>query len=77
MKLYNIKNVDEFLGVVERCKGKVEIKTSDGSTYNAKSKLSQFNALVKLFSNGAVKEIDLKIEDPIDTHRFLNYLVAG
>ena len=40
MKLYNIDNVEEFMGVVDKCSGPVELVSPEGDRLNLKSELS-------------------------------------
>ena len=40
MKLKNIKEVEEFRKVVNKCKQEVYIKSQDGDVYNLKSPLN-------------------------------------
>ena len=76
MKLYNVKNVERLFSEIEKCKGNVELITSDG-IYNLKSKLSQIAASAKLFSGSNVKELELKLSDENDCMRMLQYCLSG
>ncbi|MDK2933723.1 MAG: hypothetical protein PWP27_1533 [Clostridiales bacterium] len=77
MKIKNITNVTKFFEVLEECKGKVELVTSEGDRLNLKSKLCQYVMLNKLFSEAKIDEIELIIHEPEDTHRLLEYLIRG
>lgn len=56
MKLSKIEQVNEFLAIVDSCKGDVTLRSVDGDIFNLKSKLSQYNchccfALVSMVMN--------------------------
>ena len=36
MKLYNIENVEEFMSIVDKCKGTVELVSKEGDRLNLK-----------------------------------------
>lgn len=76
MKMYNIENVDSFFKAVGSCKGKVELVTDSG-LYNLKSALSQIIASAKVFSNGPVRELELKFSDGDDCLKMMKYCMSG
>ena len=45
MKLSKIEQVNEFLAIVDSCKGEVTLRSVDGDIFNLKSKLSQLKWL--------------------------------
>ena len=47
MKITNISDINEFFKVVDKCKGRVELTSSEGDRINLKSKLTQFVAVEK------------------------------
>ena len=49
MKIKNIENPEEFLKVIDSCKGRVELITDDGDRLNLKSKLCQLDSLSTIF----------------------------
>ena len=53
MKIYNIKNVDKFMKVIDSCKGTVMLVSAEGDQLNLKSKLAQYVALSNYFSSEA------------------------
>lgn len=75
MKVENIKDVDKFFKVIDECKGKVELVTGEGDRLNLKSKLSQYVSLANIFSDGAIKELELVAYEPEDINRLLNYMI--
>ena len=40
LKIENIKDIEKFFEIIEKCEGKVEIVSKEGDQLNAKSKLS-------------------------------------
>ena len=77
MKLNNVKNVEGFFKVVDECKGKVELVTSEGDRLNLKSKLSQYVSLSKLFADAGIPELELVVYEPEDTKRFIEFMMDG
>ncbi|NDL68168.1 polya polymerase [Anaerotalea alkaliphila] len=77
MKIKNIKNIERFFEVVDQCKGRVELKTSEGDIINLKSKLSQYFSLAMIFSDGNIPEIDITASEPEDMEKLLQYLIRG
>ena len=75
MKVENIKDIDNFFKVIDECKGKVELVTGEGDRLNLKSKLSQYVSLANIFSDGAIKELELVAYEPEDINRLLNYMI--
>ncbi|MBE5849908.1 MAG: polya polymerase [Lachnospiraceae bacterium] len=75
MKVENIKDIDKFFKVIDECKGKVELVTGEGDRLNLKSKLSQYVSLANIFSDGAIKELELVAYEPEDINRLLNYMI--
>ena len=77
MKVQNIKNIDKFFQVVDKCKGKVELVTGEGDRLNLKSKLTQYVSLAKIFSNGEMKnEIELICYNPEDINNLFEYMIG-
>lgn len=78
MKLFNIKNVDKFFEVVDSCTDKVELVSKDGDRINLKSKLAQYVAVAKIFSNEEiVKELDLIAYNQEDVLRLIRFMYDG
>ena len=75
MKVENIKDIDKFFKLIDECKGKVELVTGEGDRLNLKSKLSQYVSLANIFSDGAIKELELVAYEPEDINRLLNYMI--
>ncbi len=77
MKVKNITDTKKFFEVIEKCKGKVELVTSEGDILNLKSKLSQYVALTSMFSEAKIDEIEIIAHEPDDVHKLLEYLIRG
>jgi len=77
MKIKNIENVDKFLEVVLQCKGKIELVTQEGDILNLKSKLCQYIALSKMFTETKIDDIDIVIYNQEDMSLLFEYLIRG
>lgn len=77
MKIQNVKDIDKFFNVVDSCEGRVELVTNEGDRLNLKSKLSQYVALAKAFSDGEIPEMELVVYERSDIDKFLNYMING
>lgn len=77
MKIKNITDVNKFFEVIDKCKGTVELVTSEGDRLNLKSKLSQYIALANVFSEAKIDDIELVTHEPEDIHLLLEYLIRG
>lgn len=77
MKIKNITDVNKFFNVLEKCKGKIELVTSEGDRLNLKSKLCQYIMLTKVFSEAKIGDIEIIASEPEDISLLLDYLVRG
>ena len=75
MKLYNLKDINGFFDIVNTCKGKVFIVSSEGDRLNLKSTLTQYIAFSNLFSNPDIAELELEVENSDDIKRFLDFMI--
>lgn len=72
MKLCNINDVADFKKVVDQCKGRVLLKSSEGDVFNVKSTLSQYIAigeLLKAEGNG----LELFCDERDDENLFIDF----
>lgn len=78
MKMYHISDIDAFMKVIDKCKGKIELVSDKGSRLNLKSKLSQYVTLEKIFESEHtdIPEMELIVHDPSDVARLIEYMVA-
>ena len=77
MKIIGITNDERFMEVVDQCQGKIELVTSEGDRLNLKSKLCQYLALSKIFSEAKIDEIEIVASEPDDVKILFEYLVRG
>ncbi len=77
MKIKNIQNPTKFFEVLDKCKGTVELVTSEGDRLNMKSKLCQYIALSQMFTEASIAEVDIIVSEPDDMALMLEYLVRG
>lgn len=77
MKFYNIKDLDSFFKVLDKCEGKVELVGED-IRINLKSKLAQYFSLAQIFSSGTpIEELEIIAENPSDNARLLSFMING
>ncbi len=77
MKITNITDINEFFKVIDKCKGRVELTSSEGDRINLKSKLTQFIAMAQLLDTAYIKELELETADPDDAALLLEYMMNG
>ena len=75
MKVQNITDIDKFFEVVDSCKGKVELVTSEGDRLNLKSKLSQYVSMANIFSGGEIPELEVVAYEPEDIDKLVKYMM--
>lgn len=73
MKLTKIEQVNEFLSIVDSCKGDVTLRSLDGDIFNLKSKLSQYIAIAALLGQHG-DELELFCSDREDEGKFMQFL---
>ena len=76
MKLTKIEQVNEFLAIVDSCKGDVTLRSVDGDIFNLKSKLSQYIAIAALLGQHG-DELELFCSDSSDEGKFMNFLMKN
>ncbi len=77
MKINNITDIDKFFEVIDRCKGKVELVTSEGDQLNLKSKLTQYIAFMKLFSDAKIDSVEIVAHDQDDANLLFGCMFNG
>lgn len=77
MKIKNINNPKRFFEVLNSCKGRVELVTSEGDRLNLKSTLCQYIALTQMFKDARIDDVELVVSDPDDFNTLLEFLVRG
>ncbi|MDF2989255.1 MAG: hypothetical protein K0R50_4765 [Eubacterium sp.] len=77
MKIMNITDVEEFFKVIDSCKGKVELVSTEGDRINLKSKLSQFISIAQLLSPSIIDELEILAYEPEDVNTLIQYMMNG
>lgn len=77
MKIQNITNIEGFFENVKKCKGNVELLTSEGDRINLKSQLCKYFLIAKVFSDKVIKEVEIIVHEPEDVERLINYMIRG
>ena len=75
MKIHDIKNIEHFYKMIDKCSGTVELITPDNDRLNLKSRLCKYVAFAKLFSNKELPEIDIVAYEKEDIERIANYMM--
>lgn len=70
MKIKNIKDVETFLKVVDKCRGDVTLTSVYGDKFNLKSKLTQYVAVSALIGNHG-EDLELWCTSKEDEMKFL------
>lgn len=76
MKLHNIQDAEAFCKMINECKGRVELLSPEGDRLNLKSKLTQYVALAKIFSDEYIKELELNVELDDDKERIYKFMLG-
>lgn len=77
MKIKNITEPQKFFEVLNECKGRVELVTSEGDRLNMKSTLCQYIALTQMFKDATIDEVELIVSEPEDMFKLIKFLVRG
>ena len=77
MKVQNIKNIEKFFQVVDKCSGRVELVTGEGDRLNLKSKLSQYVSMANIFSNGEIPELEIIAYEKDDIDKLVSFMING
>lgn len=75
MKIRNLKKLNDFVAVVNECKGAVWLESSNGDKFNLKSIFSQYLALGKLMEEHG-EYLELTCSSKEDEELFLSYFKA-
>lgn len=77
MKLNNVKDLDGFFKMIDKCKGRVELVTTEGDRINLKSKLSQYVAFSNLMSDVNIPEMEILVSNSDDVSLLVSYMING
>ena len=75
MKFYHIKDIEGFFNAVGKCKGTVELVTSDGDRLNLKSRLCQYISFAKIIANNNIPEMEIICSDMEDRVNLLSFVM--
>jgi hypothetical protein len=75
MKIKNITQPQLFFEMLKKCKGKVELVTSEGDRLNLKSTLCQYIMLTQMFNDAKMGEFELLLSEPEDILLIDEFLV--
>ncbi|MBQ1412531.1 MAG: hypothetical protein IIY93_04990 [Clostridia bacterium] len=73
--VWSLSNVDvnEFLAIIDKCKGNVYLVTEEGDKLNLKSKLCQLVGLKQLIEGGIVANATLQCDNIKDEEILVKY----
>lgn len=72
MRLKNINDINDFLRIVDSCKGAVYLTSAQGDQIDLNSRMSQYVAIGALLGEHG-DELELFCEDKTDEARFIGY----
>jgi hypothetical protein len=73
MKITNINQIHDILAAVDKCKGDVQLRFSNGDWFSLKSRFSQYVAMGALISDCG-DELELFCLDKSDEAYFFDFL---
>lgn len=76
MKLKDVKNINKFFEIVDKCYGRVDLVCQD-MVLNLKSNLAKYFAFTQLCSDDIVDEIEILVYDKEDKDRFVKFMMEG
>lgn len=78
MKFNNVTDTKAFFDAVDKCKGRVELVTSEGDRLNLKSNLCKYVALADIFSGkSGIKEMEIVASEPEDISTLVKFMING
>lgn len=77
MKLTNIKDINKFFEVVNKCKGDVKLVTDEGDVLNLKSTLTQYVSFATIFAVDEVPHLEVVTAEKEDSDLLLNFMIFG
>ena len=76
IQLHNI-DFDDFISVIDKCKGDVYLETNDGDVLNLKSKLCQMIGLSTILKNTEVAEATIRCTNTEDETMLFRFNLYG
>lgn len=75
-KIIDIREPQKFFERLKECTGQVTLITGAGDVINLKSKLCQYIALLSVFTDPVLKDVEIYCEDPHDATIIMDFLVG-
>lgn len=75
MRMETLDQVDQFLSIVDSCRGNIYLTSKYGDRFNLKSKLSQFLAINVILEADA-DELELQCVETEDDCKLRHFLLA-
>ena len=76
MRLNNIKELQEFLAIINSCEGSVWLEYVEGDRFNLKSELSRYVALGALLEHKG-NELELYCSSHVDESKFIAFFAKN
>ena len=76
IQLHNV-DFEDFIKVIDTCKGDVYLETKEGDILNLKSKLCQMIGLSTILSNTEISEATLRCTNPDDETMLFRFNLYG
>ena len=76
ISLHNM-DFDDFIKVVDSCKGNVYLETEDGDSLNLKSKLSQMLGISTILASAEINEAWVRCDNPEDESKLFRFDLYG
>lgn len=76
MNFYGIKDIEGFFDLISRCKGTIELVTSDGDRLNLKSRLCKYISFAKIVCSDSIPEMEIIASDGEDRARLLEFMMT-
>lgn len=78
MKVSKMNDINKLFEVVDSCKGKVELVTSEGDRLNLKSKLCQYVSLATIFTSDAeIPGLEIIAYEKEDIDKLFKFMVEN
>ncbi|MCQ2500220.1 MAG: hypothetical protein MJ117_02610 [Lachnospiraceae bacterium] len=74
-RMVTLDQVDQFLSLVDSCRGNIYLTSKYGDRFNLKSKLSQFLAISAILDSDA-DDLDIQCADHEDDSRLRHFLLT-
>ncbi|MDO4439179.1 MAG: polya polymerase [Eubacteriales bacterium] len=76
IKMYQIKETDKFMDIVNKSNSTIYLISDQGDRLNLKSTLTQYLALSSLFSAGEIKSMELEVDDQETAKELIDFMMT-